>query len=135
MRDLRAFEESYSAPEDTPTINDKDWPKTMDSLSEYLCYYLGETKIPLAYVIRDDVDIPADPDPAATVQYEMIFRAPHHTGDPNSTPKITFKTDNHKLWDLLLQICHDHNCWTYSKSSQQTHNGHLAYQNLSLIHI
>ena len=36
-----------------PTNNMKDWPKTIQSLVEYLKGCLGVTKIPLAYVIKD----------------------------------------------------------------------------------
>ncbi|KAI2506147.1 hypothetical protein MHU86_8282 [Fragilaria crotonensis] len=48
VRDLREFESTYKAPTETPTINAKDWPKTMESIEEYLRSYLGERKIPLA---------------------------------------------------------------------------------------
>ena len=39
---------------DPPTINTKDWPRTIDTIEEYLHGYLGATKIPLAYVIREN---------------------------------------------------------------------------------
>jgi len=44
-----------------PTINMKDWPKTIQSLVEYLKGCLGVTKIPLAYVIRDEPGVFPDP--------------------------------------------------------------------------
>ena len=51
-----------------PVIDDRDWPKTMEAIREWLRTYLGESGIPLAYVIRDEVDIPAGPDPAGIIQ-------------------------------------------------------------------
>ena len=44
-----------------PTISMKDWPKTIQSLVEYLKGCLGVTKIPLAYVIRDEASVFPDP--------------------------------------------------------------------------
>ena len=36
IRELRDFESTYKASDDVPTINAKDWPKTMESILEYL---------------------------------------------------------------------------------------------------
>ena len=56
-----------------PTINMKDWPKTIQSLMEYLKGCLGVTKIPLAYVIRDEPGIFPDPPGGYTThQQELI---------------------------------------------------------------
>jgi hypothetical protein len=90
VRELRDFKSSYKAPDDPPSINSKDWPKTMESIHEYLRSYLGDRKIPLAYVVRNDEDVLAD-DPAAgysTVQEAMIARAKHLTvaADGTKTP-------------------------------------------------
>ena len=65
LRELREFELSYKVPDiDAPTINAKDWPKTMESIEEYLRSILGERKIPLAYVVRKNEDIPGGTDPS-----------------------------------------------------------------------
>ena len=74
---------------EVPTINTKDWPKTMEAIEEYLCAYLGETGIPLAYVIHKTVDVPEDPDPPTSypsIQDEMIARAPHNDTVGNPLP-------------------------------------------------
>ena len=76
-RELREFESSYSNPDDPPTIHTKDWPKTMESIEEYLCSVLGERKIPLAYVIHKNAAVADDATTFPTVQDEMIARAPH----------------------------------------------------------
>jgi hypothetical protein len=44
LRELRDYKSSYKAPDDPQTINAKDWPKTMESIQEYLQLYLGEHK-------------------------------------------------------------------------------------------
>jgi hypothetical protein len=44
LRKLRDYKSSYKAPDDPQTINAKDWPKTMESIQEYLQSYLGEHK-------------------------------------------------------------------------------------------
>jgi len=65
----------YTAPMEYPKINEKDWPKTIEAIHEFLHHHLGETKIPLAYVVREEVPLPGDPDPAgdyAMIQDEMI---------------------------------------------------------------
>ena len=85
--DLRANESNH----------DSDWPKNIEMLQEFLRGYLGETRIPLAYVIRDDLTIPAvDPLGGYTsVQDEMIARAPHE-----STPGMilpTYQADHPKV--------------------------------------
>jgi hypothetical protein len=49
---LRLSEENHKDPKDKPKIANKDWPKTMEAIEEYLRAYHGETGIPLAYVIR-----------------------------------------------------------------------------------
>ena len=82
IREMRDFEKTYKASEDLPTINAKDWPKTMESILEYLRSYLGDKKIPLAYVVRKDETVPtAEPDGGGyvSVQDEMIARAPQFT--------------------------------------------------------
>jgi hypothetical protein len=59
----------------------------MESLHEYLRSYLGDRRIPLAYVVRNDEAVPAD-DPAgqyATVQDAMIARARHFTIEADGT--------------------------------------------------
>ncbi|KAI2489519.1 hypothetical protein MHU86_25078 [Fragilaria crotonensis] len=63
IRELRDFEATYKPSDDVPSINAKDWPKTMESILEYLRSYLGDKKIPLAYVVRKDENVPdEDPD-------------------------------------------------------------------------
>ena len=74
IRDLRDSDITYSAPTEYPVINDKDWPRTIKSIVEFLGTFLGETKIPLAYVIRETVellDVADTPADYASVGEEM----------------------------------------------------------------
>lgn len=125
LRELRDSEIAYEAPTEYPTINVKDWPKTIEAIREFLRIFLGETKIPLAYVIRDTVELPEGDDPSdgyATVQDEMIRRAPHGTQ--------VYQTDNQMVWTIIAQISREHDCWTYVKPAQSTRDGRAAFQSL-----
>ena len=77
VRDLCTGEEEYEEPE-APTIDMKDWPKSIEVINEFLGACLGVTNILLAYVIRHEEAIPVGEDPAneyPSVQDEMIARA------------------------------------------------------------
>ena len=68
------------APTDFPVINDKDWPKTIETLTEFLDSFLGETKIPLRYVVCKTVEFLVVDDPREaypTISAEMICRSIH----------------------------------------------------------
>ena len=134
VRDLREFESTYKAPTEAPTINAKDWPKTMESIEEYLRSYLGERKIPLAYIIRKDEMLPVDDGTVSypTIQDEMIARAPHFTLSPTNVriPDPTYLINREKVWDIIAKITREHSCWTYVKPAQRTRDGRMAFLNL-----
>ena len=44
VRELREFESSYKKPEGTPTINAKDWPKTMEQLMSTFARFSGNAR-------------------------------------------------------------------------------------------
>jgi hypothetical protein len=134
VRELRDFESTYKAPDDPHPINSKDWPKTMESIHEYLCSYLGDRKLTLAYVVRKDEDVPAD-NPAAgysTVQEAMIARAKHYTvaADGTKTPNPAYINNRKKVYEIIAKITRDHPCWTYVKPAQRTRDGRMAYLGL-----
>ena len=100
LRELKIKEDSRD--KDTPsapTIDPKNWPKTIDALQDYFSCILGETKAPLAYVIRDVAAVPAEADdPAAnynTPENEMIARMPHQ--DPAGADLPTCIHDRSKV--------------------------------------
>jgi hypothetical protein len=112
-----------------PKLNEKDMVKTFDAIDSYLRVTLGETKIPLAYVTREDIEVEASADdPAAnyqTTDLEMIARAPHETAP--GIPHPTLVVDNFKVWEILQEICLDNNAWTWIKSFARSRNGRGAY--------
>lgn len=99
----------------------------MESILEYLHSYLGDKKIPLAYVIRKDSTVPTEePDGGyGTVQGKMIARAPHFTAA--GIPDPTYLVNREKVRDIIARITRDHTCWTYVKPAQRTRDGRMAY--------
>ena len=101
----------------------------------------GITKIPLAYVIRED-RIPKDPvaDPATNYSShaeELIHRAPHYQQPANQganqgapVETQTYKDDNVMVFNKLAELLRDKDCWTYMQKAHQTRNGRLAFLSL-----
>lgn len=50
--ELHEFEATYKKPEDLPSVNVKDGPRTIEAIDEHPWSVLGERIISLAYVIR-----------------------------------------------------------------------------------
>ena len=131
-RELRVWEDAHENPKEVPTIDTRDWPKTIEAMEEYLRNYLGETGIPLAYVVRKNEAVkPEADDPPGNYTSsvdEMIARAPHKDVADAYLP--VYLSDRQKVWKLLADICRDTECWTYIKPAQRTRNGRLAFEKL-----
>jgi hypothetical protein len=79
-------EKEYKSPPDDekPKVNPKNWSKTIESIEIWLSRFLGDTKIPLSYVVRTNAPFPAGLDPRVgepdteytTHEDEMVARAP-----------------------------------------------------------
>jgi hypothetical protein len=89
------LEKEFLKHDEIPKINEADMISMINNIESFLGQYLGETKNPLAYIIREDPNVtPEADDPPtnySTKQAEMITRAPHQQG-ANSHPyslKIT----------------------------------------------
>jgi hypothetical protein len=84
-RDQQRHEVGFKNTSEEPEINDKDWPRTLEKIKEYLASRYGVTGATLDYVFRPDIAIkPEAEDPAEnyeTVDQEMTSKAPH-TDDP-----------------------------------------------------
>ena len=130
IRGLRDWQKNHTALEAAENIiNMKDWPKTMEAIVELLRGNLGVTGIPLAYVVREDEAVGADPvDGWDTQQDEMIGRAPIVNAAGNRTD--TFITDNQRTWVIISEITRDKECWTYVKVAQRTRDGRMAFWSL-----
>jgi hypothetical protein len=122
-RDQHQHEVSFKKTAEDPVINDKDWPRTLETIQEYIASQYGGTGATLDYVVRLDIDVkPEAEDPAEnyeTVDEEMTSRAPH-TGR-------SFVNDRHKVWDIMFNICGKHSCFVYIKPALRTRNGREAY--------
>jgi hypothetical protein len=103
------YKDSFKKTTVEPEINDKDWPRTMESIREYLAAQYGAKWSTLDYVIRQEVEVkPHASDPSEnynTIDLEITARAPH-TGR-------TFQYDKRKVWDILSNMCAKHPCWVY----------------------
>ena len=132
LRELRDSEEKHDDPDEVPTIDSRNWPKTFEAIDEYYRNVLGETGIPLSYVIRRTEAVPpaaADPpDNYTTPIMEMTERAPHT--DANGVHLPVYLRDREKVWDLLARMCRQEECWTYIRSAQRARNGRAAYWQL-----
>ena len=65
LRELKIKENVREAEKLTlPKVDPKNWPKMMDAIQDHFSTLLGETKAPLAYVIRDEAAVPDEADDA-----------------------------------------------------------------------
>jgi hypothetical protein len=104
-------------------INDKDWPRALETIKEYLSSRYGGTGDTLECCVRPDIEVkPEYEDPAEgydTVYQEMTARAPH--------AGRAFSNDRRKVWDMMSNICGKHSCCVYIKPALRTRNGREAY--------
>jgi hypothetical protein len=87
----------------------------MEAICEFFGSFLGETGVPLAYVVRENIEIPPGTDPSEgyiTVAEEMIARAPHGNQ--------AHAHDSMEVWSYMVNFTRAHDCWTYVKPSQRT---------------
>ena len=75
LREHRQWEDDHKDAE-APEINTKDWSKTIEAIREWLRDTLGTTKIPLAYVIRDEINPPAALDNQYTGFQDDLLQGP-----------------------------------------------------------
>jgi hypothetical protein len=122
-RDQQHHEVGLKKTAEEPVINDKDWPRTMKKISEYLASQYGVAGATLDYVVRLDIEVkPESEDPAGgfeTVDQEMTTRAPH-TG-------ISFVNERCTVWDIMFNICGNHSCFVYINPALRIRNGRDAY--------
>ena len=125
LLDHKKWEETHDDV-DAPTLDEKDWPHTIEAIEEWFRGCLGDSsKIPLAYVIRTDEDPAGDPAAGWTSKAdELIGRAPIRVG---GNPVPNFLADNIKVWELLSGLTRKHTCWTYVKPFQRARDGRGAF--------
>ena len=124
MRSIRDHEEAHAQPVDVLELkNVKEMVRFCESLDSCLNQYIGETKVPLSYVIRplEAPPISAD-DPSVdydSVEDEMIARNPHGT--------VTYRADNKKVWEIVSAICQETQAYTWIQDFDRRKDGRGAY--------
>ena len=135
IKPLKERELAHESPDAIPTIDDRDWAKTLENVLEYMGLCLGTTGIPLAYVLRPSDKWyvkPAMDDPETnyiTEEEEMIARAPHYVV-PVAIPPVqtqVFKDDNKLVMKTLATIFRDHKSWPYVKEAHRKGDGRMGY--------
>ena len=104
----------------SPVIDAKNWPKTMESLEEYLKGNIGVKGVPLPYVVRSEEAVAPSLDEHKTRflsdEDDMVARAPILEGCLRT---VNFKTDMMKVWGMIYVTTRDIDCWDYIKSAQR----------------
>jgi hypothetical protein len=80
LRSTKEYEENFKVTAEKPLINEKYWTRTMEAIHEFFGSVLGEIGVPLAYVVRENFEIPPGTDPSEgyiKVAEEMIAHATH----------------------------------------------------------
>ena len=133
---LREEEEASKDPTKTPTLDKKNWSKTLEAVQEWIGGHLGITKVPLSYVVREEVDYPPHPtDPAfgqpdspySSHQEEMVARAPIRSRSIVPVFIAEYQIDNKSVWELLCGLCREKDCWTHIKPFAKKKDGRGAF--------
>jgi hypothetical protein len=100
-RDQQCHEVGFKKTVEEPDINDKDWPRTLENIKEYLDSQYDVTGATLDYVVRPEIAVKPEaedpPENYETVDQEMTARAPH--------TRRPFVNDRRKVWDIMSNIC------------------------------
>jgi hypothetical protein len=112
----------FNKTSEEPVINDKDWPRTLETINGYLASQYGGTGAILDYVVRPDIAVkPEAEDPVEgydTVDQEIPWGL--QTG-------WSFVNDRRKVWDIISNICGKQSCFVYIKPVLRTRNWRDAY--------
>ena len=131
LRELKIKEDGCTlGPPAVLKIDAKNWPKTTDAIQDYFTCILGETKAPLAYVIRDEAAVTAEADdpPASynTPEDERVARMLHQDANGDDLPTYIHDRST-KVWQTMSEICQDDRSWIYVKPFQRSRDGRGAY--------
>ena len=116
---------------EAPVIDSKDWPRTIDAIEEWLRGYLGVSKILLAYVVRDLTTVGLEPAGGWSSKLEeLIIRTLIINPDNPDIFNATYLSDRAKVWEKISHLIREHECWSYVRPAQQTHDGRMAFLGL-----
>ena len=137
VRSYESFREGEKDHEDleAPTLNDKDWPRTMESIQNWLRGCHGQTHIPLSYVVRKETAVPLEADDPTTNYTskldELINRAPiidAIAADGTITYNGVYLQDRETVWVKMDELTRDHASRTYIREAARTRDGRMAYE-------
>jgi hypothetical protein len=99
----------------------EDIRTNIENLDSYLMNALGETFLPLAYLVREQVELPLIDQGFGLPSFheEMVSR-----GDHQGT---AFQRDNITLWNVISHMTHGGFAWNWVSSYERTRNGRQAY--------
>jgi hypothetical protein len=122
-RDQQLHEVNFKKTAEEPVINDKDLPRTLRTINEYLASQYGGTGATLDFVARPYIEVKHEAegpeDGYETVDQEMTARAPRMGR--------AFVNEKRKVWDNISNICGKHSCFVSVKPALRTRNGREAY--------
>ena len=149
MKPQMLQESTAKDPAVVPTINFKNWPRTMESLENYIRGPMGVDKTPFSYAIRtelfptraaDDSIFGAVVSVYNSIDEEIIAR--HRIVDQSAATVTVeehekvgpfdkqFRTDNTRLWELLSNILADTDANVFLKPYKKLRNGRGAWRAL-----
>jgi len=128
------LEESHEDPS-PPELTFHNWTRTLNIIEDYLRNCLGSTKIPLAYIVRKNVNPPDDPPEGySNNTEELIARAPHFLPRANDNDPLVhtqaYKDDNILVFNKLAAMLRDKDCWTYMQKAARARDGRKAFMSL-----
>jgi hypothetical protein len=99
----------------------EDIRTNIEDLDNYLLRKLGETGLPLAYVVRENVALPAIDAGFGLPDYtqEMIQRGDHATA--------TYQNDSKEVWNVIRHLTHGGSTWSWVSQYARSSNGRDAY--------
>jgi hypothetical protein len=122
LRSTKEYEENVKVTAEQLVINENDWPRTMEAIREFFGSVLGETGVPLAYVVREKVEIPPGTYPSEGY-IEVADGMIAHTLNGNQA----YANESIEVWSYMANVTRAHDCWTYAKSEQGSKDGRLAF--------
>jgi hypothetical protein len=111
--------------EPEPLKHENKARRTLEALDHYLKSKRGVNGVPLAYLVRQDVE--PGPDEGygrPTITDDLIKRAPH--GNDN----VDYVADNRYLWTIIRRMTQDGFAWTWVSDQDRTEDGRKAYMQL-----
>ena len=128
-----------------PTVDPKDWPKTLETAEEYIVGFQIVDGQPLSYGLRDDLIPPVavnDPTQRANgskyfthyeemIAHGSILSGPAALGsDPEAVGSFTnlFITDRALMWDKMVEIFQGLDEWIYLKPAKKHRDGRVGYK-------